>query len=140
MGDGRYAIPRSCETQGDALLPPASTRSNRPARTPMASHRDLILDQFTRQAVPFSTAPGIRDEEALARLDSASGATAHDTVLDVACGPGLVVCAFARVARRVTGIDLTPAMIARARALAAERGVGNVSWTIGEALPLPVRD
>jgi SAM-dependent methyltransferase len=106
----------------------------------MASHRDLILDQFTRQAVPFSTAPGIRDEEALALLAVATGATAEDTVLDVACGPGLVVCALARVARRVTGIDLTPAMIARARALAEEKGAGNVNWAIGEALPLPVRD
>jgi hypothetical protein len=28
-------------------------------RAAMASHRELILDQFTRQAVPFSTAPGI---------------------------------------------------------------------------------
>ncbi|MBI3637015.1 MAG: methyltransferase type 11, partial [Candidatus Rokubacteria bacterium] len=28
-------------------------------------HRNAILDQFTRQAVPFSTAPGIKDEEAL---------------------------------------------------------------------------
>src|SRR5437867_7129219 len=102
----------------------------------MASHRDLILDQFTRQALPFSTAPGIRDEEALALLVTASGATPDDTVLDVACGPGLVARAFARVARRVTGIDLTPAMIARARALAAEGGVDNASWAIGEVLPL----
>jgi hypothetical protein len=33
----------------------------------MPEHRALILDQFTRQAVPFSTSPGIRDEEALSR-------------------------------------------------------------------------
>ena len=105
----------------------------------MASHRDLILDQFTRQAIPFSTAPGIRDEEALALLAASCGTTPDDTVLDVACGPGLVVCAFARVARRATGIDLTPAMIARGRELAAEKGVDNVSWAIGEVLPLPVR-
>ena len=26
------------------------------------SHQSAILDQFTRQAVPFSTAPGIRDD------------------------------------------------------------------------------
>ena len=105
----------------------------------MASHRDLIVDQFTRQAIPFSTAPGIRDEEALALLAASCGASADDTVLDVACGPGLVVCAFARVARRATGIDLTPAMIARGRALAAEKGIDNVSWAIGEVLPLAVR-
>ena len=32
------------------------------------SHRDMILDQFSRQAVPFSTAPGIMDEQALRAL------------------------------------------------------------------------
>jgi len=35
------------------------------------SHRDQILDQFTRQAVPFSTAPGVKDEQALLRLFAA---------------------------------------------------------------------
>jgi SAM-dependent methyltransferase len=104
------------------------------------SHKDLILEQFTRQAVPFSTAPGIRDEDALRLLVEASGAGPDDTVLDVACGPGLVVAAFARVGRHVTGIDLTPAMIDRARALVAERGLGNVTLTVGDVLPLPYVD
>src|SRR5262245_25962046 len=61
-----------------------------------ASHRDLILDQFTRQATPFSTARTIASEEALRMLVTACGAGPDDTVLDVACGGGLVVCAFAR--------------------------------------------
>jgi len=45
-------------------------------------HREAILDQFTRQAVPFSTAPTIRDEQALALLVKASGAGPDDTVLE----------------------------------------------------------
>jgi SAM-dependent methyltransferase len=104
------------------------------------SHRDTILDQFTRQAVPFSTAAGIKDEEALRLLVEFTGAGPEDTVLDVACGSGLVVCAFARVVRHATGIDLTPAMIARARALEQERGLGNVTWRLGDVLPLPFGD
>jgi SAM-dependent methyltransferase len=106
----------------------------------MPSHRDLVLDQFTRQAGPFSTAPGIRDEAALRLLVEASGAGRDDTVLDVACGPGLVVCAFARVVRFATGIDVTPAMLERARALAAERGLGNVAFRLGDVDPLPFPD
>ena len=106
----------------------------------MQWHSDVILDQFTRQAVPFSTAPGIRDEEALRRLVDASGAGPADIVLDVACGPGLVVAAFARVCRHVTGIDLTPAMIDTARALVTERGLGNVTLTVGDVPPLPYDD
>lgn len=100
-------------------------------------HRDLILDQFSRQAVPFATAAAIMDEEALRLVVEFSGAEPDDTVLDVACGPGLLACAFARVARHVTGIDLTPAMLERARGLSAEKGLANVSWKQGDVLPLP---
>jgi hypothetical protein len=31
-------------------------------------HREAILDQLTRQAVRFSTAPAIRDEQALVAI------------------------------------------------------------------------
>jgi len=104
------------------------------------SHRDLILDQFSRQAVPFSTAPGIKDEQALRLIVESTGAGPNDTVLDVACGGGIVVCAFARVVKHATGIDLTPAMLDRARAYAAEQGLTNVSWKQGDVLPLPYPD
>jgi SAM-dependent methyltransferase len=106
----------------------------------MSDHRETILDQFTRQAVPFATSPAIRDEAALRLVVEFSGAGPADTVLDVACGPGLLVCAFARVVRHATGIDLTPAMLERARALQAERGLHNVSWVEGDVLPLPWPD
>jgi ubiquinone/menaquinone biosynthesis C-methylase UbiE len=106
----------------------------------MPSHRDTILDQFSRQAVPFSTAAPIRDERALQLLVDAAETGAEDTVLDVACGPGLVACAFARVAQQVTGIDLTPAMIERADALAAENGLANTRFQVGDVLPLPFAD
>ncbi len=104
------------------------------------AHREAILDQFTRQAVPFATAPSIRDEAALRTVVDGSGAGRDDTVLDVACGPGILACAFARVARHVTGIDLTPAMLERARLLQAEQGLTNVTWRRGDVLPLPFAD
>ncbi|MBI3784472.1 MAG: methyltransferase domain-containing protein [Deltaproteobacteria bacterium] len=106
----------------------------------MPSHRDTILDQFSRQAVPFSTAAPIRDEHALRLLVEAAETRSDDLVLDVACGPGIVACAFARVARGVTGIDLTPAMIERARLLASEQQRANVRFEIGDVLPLPFVD
>jgi ubiquinone/menaquinone biosynthesis C-methylase UbiE len=106
----------------------------------LSTHHDTIVDQFTKQAMPFSTAPGIKDAAALQLVVDFSGAGPNDTVLDVACGPGLVVCAFARVVRHATGIDLTPAMIDRARALQAEQRLTNVSWQIGDVLPLPYPD
>ena len=101
----------------------------------MRTHRDRIVDQFTQQAVPFSTAPGIKDQTALQLLVDSSGVTANDSVLDVACGPGLVLRAFAARAKHVTGIDVTPAMIARARELLA--GLPNVSLDTADVVPLP---
>jgi len=104
------------------------------------AHREAILDQFTRQAVPFATAPSIRDEAALRTVIEFSRCGPDDTVLDVACGPGILACAFARVARHVTGIDLTQAMLDRARALQAERGLTNLTWRQSDVLPLPEAD
>jgi ubiquinone/menaquinone biosynthesis C-methylase UbiE len=105
-----------------------------------SEHQSEILDQFTRQATPFATAPGIRDEAALRLIVEESRGGPEDTVLDVACGPGLVVAAFARVVRHATGIDITPAMLERARAHAAGLGLTNVTWRQGDVLPLPWPD
>lgn len=106
----------------------------------MSEHRDLVLDQFTRQAVPFSTAPGIKDEAALRLIVESVGTAPDDTLLDVACGAGLVVCTFAPHVRRATGIDMTPAMLEQARKLQAARGLANVTWRLGDVLPLPFAD
>jgi len=103
-------------------------------------HQDLILDQFTRQAALFSTAAPITNEGALRMIVEAAGAAPTDTVLDVACGGGIVVCAFAPHVRHATGIDATPAMLERARALAGEKGIANVSWQEGEVEHLPYPD
>jgi ubiquinone/menaquinone biosynthesis C-methylase UbiE len=111
-----------------------------PEPLPRASHQDLIVDQFTRQAVPFSTAKTIADQHALQLLIEFSAAGPQDTVLDVACGGGNVICAFAGTVRHATGIDVTPAMLSRARALAREKALSNVDWDQGQATSLPYAD
>jgi ubiquinone/menaquinone biosynthesis C-methylase UbiE len=63
-----------------------------------------------------------------------------DTVLDVACGPGLLTCAFATVTTHVTGIDVTPEMLEQAKALQRQLGLDNVTWQNGEVPPLPYAD
>lgn len=56
------------------------------------------------------------------------------TLLDVGCGPGTLTCDLAeRVAPgRVLAIDTAAGVVEEARALAAERGVGNVSFRVGD--------
>ena len=105
-----------------------------------ATHQDLILDQFTRQATVFSTATAITDEDALRMIVEAARPAPDDRLLDVACGPGLVVCALAPYVREATGIDVTPAMLERARKLAADKGLANVTWRQGDVSALPYED
>src|SRR5947209_1709368 len=71
---------------------------------------------------------------------TASGVGPTDTVLDVACGSGVLACAFGEVAGHVIGIDLTPTMIEYAKVLQQSKGRTNVAWRIGEVLPLPFPD
>ena len=99
--------------------------------------RRLILDQFTRQAVPFAEMPAHSNDEANRLLIDLVEVGPGDTVLDVACGPGLVACTLAEVAHHVTGIDLTAAMIEQARARQQARGLANLTWVVGDAVPLP---
>ncbi|HEX4478765.1 MAG TPA: class I SAM-dependent methyltransferase [Polyangiaceae bacterium] len=106
--------------------------------TTEAQHRESVVEQFTHQAVPFSNSPAIAQADALRLLVTESGATSDDTVLDVACGPGLVVGAFATVVRHATGIDVTPAMLARAREITA--GQSNTTFDCGDVTQLPYAD
>src|SRR5260370_14817846 len=102
-----------------------------------SEHRDEILDQFTRQAVPFSTAPGIKDEAVLRLVVDFSGAGPDDTVLDVACGGGLLLCALAPPRRPPAGGRITPPSLQRARAPPPARGRPDGSWQPGAPLPPP---
>ncbi len=106
----------------------------------MDEQRQLILDQFTRQAVPFSELHARDDAEIHQLLIRTADITPADDVLDVACGPGLVACEVAKVARSVTGVDLTPAMITQARQRQESLGLSNMSWAEGDVQPLPFAD
>jgi SAM-dependent methyltransferase len=98
-------------------------------------HNQAIIEQFSQQAVPFAKKSEHSDSMQL--LIEMSGVSGEDQVLDVACGPGLVACAFAPHARQVTGIDITPAMIEQARVLQGEKKLQNLTWQVGDVLPLP---
>jgi len=101
-------------------------------------HRADIVAQFSRQAIPFTRVPGHYD--AMQILLELSGVDGNDNVLDVACGPGMVACEFARHAGQVTGIDITPAMIEQAQKLQRQQNLSDVAWVVGEAVSLPYGD
>ena len=66
-----------------------------------------------------------------------------ERVLDVGCGAGtdsLVAAQMIAPDRHVTGIDMTPQMLAKARRAAAEMGLDNVEFIESEAEQLPFPD
>lgn len=66
------------------------------------------------------------------------GVTAGDAVVDVGCGTGNAAIQAAQAGGDVTGVDLSPEMLAQADAAARAAGL-TIRWTEGdaEALPLP---
>ena len=64
---------------------------------------------------------------------------AGDRVLDVACGTGVVAITAARQGARVTALDLTPALLERARENARIAAV-EVDWREGDVEKLPFED
>ncbi len=53
-------------------------------------------------------------------------------LLDLACGTGRMALRMAALGYQVTGVDITPEMIARARQKAAERSV-SIEWVVADA-------
>ena len=56
---------------------------------------------------------------------------------DLTAAPGLITCAVARVARHVTGIDITPAMIDETWKRPQSMCRTNMEWRIGDVTQLP---
>jgi SAM-dependent methyltransferase len=91
-------------------------------------------------AVPESAVEsfaGVANPWELGRLETG------ERVLDLGCGAGtdtLVAAQMVGPAGRVVGIDMTPEMLAKARAAAAELGAANVELLEAEAERLPFPD
>ena len=105
----------------------------------MNTHGDTIQDQFTKQAHLFQAAHKSA-EDAIRQAISVSDVTDRDTVLDVACGPGVLSCAFAKHAKHVTGIDITPSMLEEAKKLQASFRISNVTWHHCDVYRMPFAD
>lgn len=102
-----------------------------------SQHDADVLDQFTRQAEPFVQRHGHGKDGLLELMAECAAVSPKDSLLDVACGPGIVSCFFAKHVRHVTGLDFVPAMLERARRYQAEQQVENVQWRQGSATALP---
>jgi len=96
-------------------------------------HKDLLRKQFAAQARVHSKTIQFRRTENVAPMIDLANPNVSDRVVDVATGWGFVPLAFAPLVKSVTGVDLTPEMVALARKVALDRGVKNVDYVEGDA-------
>jgi ubiquinone/menaquinone biosynthesis C-methylase UbiE len=103
-------------------------------------HNESIISQFSKQAIPFTQLSEHSNQYGLELMVELAKPQKGDTVLDVACGPGIVACQLAKFVSYVTGIDITPAMIEQAKQMQKEKKLNNLTWEIGDILTLPFDD
>lgn len=100
----------------------------------------LVRDRFTRTAGVFADyvlTERVFEAERLLGLVAPQGC---ERALDLACGPATLARVFAPRVQWIAGLDLTPAMLQRARREAAERQLGNFAVVGGNALETPFDD
>ena len=106
----------------------------------MASGEDTrVREQFTAQVERFVRSPHVNAAEPVERLVALAAPAPHERALDVGCGPGLLARAFAPRVATFTGVDLTPAMVAKARDIARAEQLPGAAFAVGHAARLPVR-
>ncbi len=105
-----------------------------------ADQRELVRDRFTKTAANFSEfVLSQRAGQAEHLADAATRGAANCSQWsagDLACGPGTFTLPVARRVRRMTGLDLTPAMLARARKTVGEV-TARCGFVCGDANRLP---
>lgn len=102
--------------------------------------KELIRDRFTRTAAVFgdyAVKERVLEAETLVRL---VGANSNDRAADLASGPGTLALRFARHVRWIVALDLTPAILERARQSASAEGIANLFCGLGDARALPLAD
>lgn len=100
---------------------------------PMVDSADVI-EHFTARATGYDrSSRWCSDPELMQRLIALGEPRPADRMLDLACGTGLISEAFRGRVASITGLDLTPAMMANAEFRADQ-------LTLGSAESMPFRD
>jgi len=102
--------------------------------------KESIRGQFSAAASRYAVSAVHKSHGDLDALVAAAELRGGEQALDLGCGTGHSTLALAARAGHVVGLDLTEAMLAEARRLAAERGTGNVRFERGDAEDPPYPD
>jgi len=104
-----------------------------------AAH-DRVRATFGANAQAYVTTSTLAEGDDLARLIELAAPQADELALDVSTGGGHTALALAPHVARVVASDLTPRMLAAARAHLQAEGATNVDYVIADAERLPFLD
>lgn len=102
--------------------------------------KESVQNQFGAVASNYATSTVHVGGPDLTAMLAAIPLRGDERVLDAGCGAGHTAMAFAPRVAEVVGCDLTIAMLAQAKRLAAERGLANVAFERGDVERLPYPD
>jgi ubiquinone/menaquinone biosynthesis C-methylase UbiE len=102
--------------------------------------RQRVREAFGAHAGNYVTSASHVSGADLDRLIELAAPAPDDLALDISTGGGHVALALATRVARVVASDLTPAMLAEARAFLTTRGVTNADYVIADAGDLPFLD
>jgi ubiquinone/menaquinone biosynthesis C-methylase UbiE len=108
--------------------------------TPPKQNRQAIEDRFTATAKVFGDYAVVERKRLAETLAHMVGAAKTQKAADLATGPGTLALRFAHHVKWITAVDLTPAMLLRARETAKSEGLHNVGFLRADAQHLPIAD
>jgi len=92
-------------------------------------YRGSALDEENKKEFFAEGERNVGQALRIIRYYNSGGSFAPKAALDFGCGVGRLVLPMARVADHVTGVDVSPAMVAEAEETARRAGVENVRFT-----------
>jgi ubiquinone/menaquinone biosynthesis C-methylase UbiE len=103
-------------------------------------NRDAIEERFTATAKVFGDYAVVERKRLAETLAKMVGAAKTQSAADLATGPGTLALRFAHHVKWIAAVDLTPAMLLRAREAAKTEGLSNVGFLRADAQQLPIAD
>lgn len=131
--------PHNNNPSSSAVLP--GWQASRPGRrrlSPLSWRRSKSWDDHVADVERLTDTPGFRSLRR--QILELAGLDAEDRVLDIGAGTGLLALAAAPKVRKVSALDISPAMCGRLRAKVARLPRSNIDVLVGNATDLPLGD
>ena len=108
--------------------------------SPSPTVKQAVESHFSPVAAKYASSVVHAQGDELEMMLDLAAVIGSERVLDAGCGPGHTALTFAPHVAEVVGVDLSDAMLAQGRQLAAERSLTNVEFREGDVEALPVED